>query len=104
MCALLQRKQQHISAALDGGSNPDDLNLYDELLARMEKTTMTEQTEKQKERATDLVSINAHRIARCERSDFRLICIRENMTMQDALRELVMRVNSGDIRLTGEFL
>lgn len=36
LCKLLQKKQQTISAVLDGGPAPGDLNLYDELLQHLE--------------------------------------------------------------------
>lgn len=47
----------------------------------------------------DLVSINAHNLTLEEREEFRVVCIRSHISMQDALRQLVNRVASGDIRL-----
>jgi len=37
LCKILQKKQKVISAVLDGGSNPQDLNLYKELLKVIER-------------------------------------------------------------------
>lgn len=37
LCKLLQKKQKVISAVLDGGSTPQDLNLHDELIKVLEK-------------------------------------------------------------------
>lgn len=37
LCKILQKKQKVISAVLDGGSNPKDLNLYNELLQVIER-------------------------------------------------------------------
>ena len=37
LCKLLQKKQEVISAVLDGGPTPQDLNLYDELLKVLEE-------------------------------------------------------------------
>lgn len=39
LCKILQKKQKVISAVLDGGSNPKDLNLYHELLKVIERKT-----------------------------------------------------------------
>jgi hypothetical protein len=52
-------------------------------------------------RAEDLVGITSHGMTRRERDAFRVACIHANMTMQDALRELVNRVAAGDIKLSG---
>jgi len=37
LCKLLQKKQKVISAVLDGGPTPQDLNIYDELLSVLEE-------------------------------------------------------------------
>lgn len=37
LCKLLQAKQKVISAVLDGGISPNDLNLYDELIRKLHK-------------------------------------------------------------------
>ena len=54
------------------------------------------------DRSRELVQLNIRNLPRRERAEFKLWCLQNEVSMQDALRQLMQRVCAGEIKIHAE--